>query len=42
VEETFKFVGVTFDLKREEVKYKESTLSWKGKDVRNPETLYEV
>ena len=38
----FKFLGVEFDLEKREVKYKESTYSWRGKDVTRFETAQEI
>lgn len=42
VEEEFKFVGVTFNIKDEWVKYNDSQYSWAGKDVESVSTLYEI
>lgn len=42
VKHNFKFLGVDFDLEKEEVKYKESVYSWKGKDVTKYEVAEEI
>lgn len=38
----FKFLGVEFDLEKEEVKYKESILSWKGRNTKSFELAEEM
>jgi len=42
VRDRFKFLGVEFDLEKEEVKYKESTYSWKNKDTNSIEVAQEI
>lgn len=42
VKNQFKFLGINFDLEKEEVSYKESKWTWKGRDINSYETWQEI
>lgn len=42
VKNNFKFLGVNFDLEKQEVEFKGSTYSWKGKDINSFDTAQEI
>jgi len=42
VKNNFKFLGVEFDIEKEEVRYRESKLSWKGINLAEKSNVEDI
>jgi len=42
ISNNFKFLGVEFDIEKEEVKYKESKLCWKGINLQEKSNVEDI